>query len=69
MTDTERLDFIEKHKMEIRYADFAREFVIGTYEGNGGFFHWGRNTDLRTAIDEAMAKMRGLNNANTNSAS
>lgn len=65
MTDTERLDFIAKHKMEIRYADIAGKFVIGSYEA-GGFFHWGKNADLRTAIDEAMQEMRGLRNATTN---
>ncbi|HHW7522403.1 TPA: hypothetical protein ACU18W_001623 [Mannheimia haemolytica] len=65
MTDTKRLDFIEKHKMEIRYADIAGKFVIGSYEA-GGFFHWSKNADLRTAIDEAMKEMRGLSNATTN---
>lgn len=64
MTDTERLDFIAKHKMEIRYADIAGKFVIGSYEA-GGFFHWARNTDLRTAIDDAIAEMRGLRNEKT----
>lgn len=64
MTDTERLDFIERNKLEIRYADIAGQFVIGSYEA-GGFFHWGRSTDLRTAIDDAIAEMRGLNNEKT----
>lgn len=62
MTDTERLDFIEKHKMEIRYADIAKQFVIGRYEENGQYKHWAKNADLRTAIDEAIQEMRGLNN-------
>lgn len=64
MTDTERLDFIEKHKMEIIYSNHLAEYSIATYESGGGYFHWARNTDLRTAIDEAMKEMRGLSNEN-----
>lgn len=62
MTDTERLDFIQKHKVESYYVDLSEEFVIVIYKGNGRFLHLARNTDLRTAIDEAMQEMRGLNN-------
>ncbi|MEG9481268.1 hypothetical protein V6W59_03100 [Mannheimia sp. HC-2023] len=66
MTDTERLDFIEKHKLYPYWSDAREQWIIGTYEINGGYFHWARNTYLRTAIDDAMAEMRGLRNAPTN---
>lgn len=66
MTDTERLDFIEKHEMDIGYIEFTDEFVIGSYETDG-FIQFGRDKDLRTAIDKAVKEIRGLNdNATTN---
>lgn len=64
MTDTERLDFIEKHKAEPRWSEVHQQWIIGTYEINGGYFHWARNTYLRTALDEAMKEMRRLSNEN-----
>ncbi|QLB40843.1 hypothetical protein [Mannheimia pernigra] len=62
MTDTERLDFLEKQKIETRWSEIHEQWVLGTYEGNGGFFHWARNPDLRTAIDETAREMRGFGN-------
>lgn len=66
MTDTERLDFLEKRKIEIRWSEIHEQWVLGTYESNGGFFHWARNADLRTAIDDSITEMRGFRNATTN---
>ncbi|HDL4690567.1 TPA: hypothetical protein PXA26_001653 [Mannheimia haemolytica] len=66
MTDTKRLDFIKKHKMEIRYNGLSDEFFISNHAENSQHFRMARNADLRTAIDEAMKEMRGLNNATTN---
>ncbi|MDW1112751.1 DUF551 domain-containing protein [Mannheimia haemolytica] len=42
------------------------EFVISNHAENSQHFRMARNADLRTAIDEAMKEMRGLNNATTN---
>lgn len=61
MTDTERLDFIEKHKLETFWTDGLDEWSIATYSCNG-YFYLSANSDLRTAIDEAMKEMRGLSN-------
>ncbi|MDW0735025.1 hypothetical protein P2I36_14290 [Mannheimia haemolytica] len=67
MTDTERLDFIAQRKLDVRYSDLVDEFIIASYtKPHEQYFHWARNADLRTAIDEAMKEMRGLNNATTN---
>ncbi|MDW1015390.1 hypothetical protein P2K15_13895, partial [Mannheimia haemolytica] len=64
MTDTERLDFIAQRKLDVRYSDLVDEFIIASYtKPHEQYFHWARNADLRTAIDEAMKEMRGLNNA------
>ncbi|HEP1106486.1 TPA: hypothetical protein VB174_002422, partial [Mannheimia haemolytica] len=54
------------HKMEIRYNGLSDEFVISNHAENSQHFRMARNADLRTAIDEAMKEMRGLNNATTN---
>lgn len=63
MTDTERLDFIEKHKLDVRYSDLVDEFIIASHtKPHEQYFHWSRNYDLRKAIDKAMREMRGLNN-------
>lgn len=59
-TDTQRLNFIEKHKIEPRFSDFHQYWILGTYISNGQYHHWARNADLRMAIDEAMKLERNI---------